>query len=169
MHKILVPIGGDASNARGVLQQVIREFAGNTAIEVHLLNVQPSLGGDISRFVSKPLRDGFHREEADKVLKPYRDKLDSLGIPYSVHVEVGDRARRITETARRLHCDLILMGTSRKNSLTRLVESSVTNEVLELTTVPVEVIAGHPLSKWERYGIPAALAAVVAAFVAAVS
>ena len=34
------------------------------------------------------------------------------------------------------------MGTARKNSLTRMFESSVTNRVLELTTVPVEVIAG---------------------------
>jgi nucleotide-binding universal stress UspA family protein len=169
MQKILVPVGGDSANARGVMQQVMREFAKNTAMEVHLLNVQPSFGGDISRFVPKTNRDGFHHEESEKVLKPYRDKLDSFGIPYSVHMEVGDKARCITATARRLHCDLILMGTSRKNSLTRLVESSVTNKVLELTTVPVEVIAGHAVSKWERYGIPAALAAMLAAFVAVVS
>jgi nucleotide-binding universal stress UspA family protein len=169
MQKILVPVGDDSANARGVMQQVVREFGKNSDMEVHLLNVQPSLGGDVSRFVPKSTRDDYHHEEAEKVLKPYREKLDRLGIPYSVHMEVGDKARCITETARRLRCDLILMGTSRKNSLTRLVESSVTNRVLELTTVPVEVIAGHSVSNWERYGIPAALAAVAAAFVASVS
>jgi len=52
-------------------------------------------------------------------------------------------------------------ATARKNSLTRLVESSVTDRVLELTPVPVEVIAGDSMSPWERYGIPAAIAAAL--------
>jgi hypothetical protein len=66
-----------------------------------------------------------------------------------------------------LRCDHIVMSTARKNSLTRLVENSVTNKVLELTSVPVEVIAGDAVSKFERYGIPATLAAVLAALLAA--
>ena len=49
------------------------------------------------------------------------------------------------------------MSTARKNSLTRMLEASVTNRVLELTTVPVEVIAGDAVSKLERYGIPAGI------------
>jgi len=55
-----------------------------------------------------------------------------------------------------------VMATARKNSLTRLVENSVTDRVIELTPVPVEVIAGDSMSKWERYGIPAAIGAGVA-------
>jgi hypothetical protein len=58
------------------------------------------------------------------------------------------------------------MATSRKNSLTRLVEDSVTNRVLELTPVPVEVISGDTVSRWEKYGIPAALAAMAAVVLA---
>jgi hypothetical protein len=68
----------------------------------------------------------------------------------------------ITSTARRLHCDQIVMATARKNSLTRLIESSVTDRVIELTPVPVEIIAGDSMSKWERYGIPAAIGAGLA-------
>jgi nucleotide-binding universal stress UspA family protein len=79
-----------------------------------------------------------------------------------VHTEVGDRAQVITDTARRLDCDEIVIATARKNSLTRLVESSVTDRVIELTSVPVEVIAGDAMAKWERYGIPAAIAAGIA-------
>ncbi len=94
--------------------------------------------------------------------------LDGFGIPYSVHTAVGDKAKLITDTARRLRCDQIVMSTARKNSLTRWVESSVTNKVLELTSVPVEVIAGDSVSKLERYGIPAALVAALALVVAAV-
>jgi hypothetical protein len=81
---------------------------------------------------------------------------------------VGDTTRSITGTARRLHCDKIVLSTARKNSLTRLVESSVTNRVLELTTVPVEVIAGDSVSRWERYGIPAGLTSLLALMLAAI-
>jgi len=52
-----------------------------------------------------------------------------------------------------------LSATARRNSLTRLAENSVTNKVLELTPVPVEVIAGSAVSTYERYGIPAAIGA----------
>lgn len=93
--------------------------------------------------------------------------LDRFGIPYSVHIEVGERAASITDTARRLRCDQIVMSTARENSLTRFVENSVTNKVLELTSVPVELIAGDGMSKYERYGIPAALTALLALLPAA--
>ena len=91
--------------------------------------------------------------QAEKALAPVREMLDKFSIPYAVHMEVSrDRARVITDTARRLDCDEIVMATARKNSLTRLVESSVTDRVIQLTSVPVEVIAGDSMSKWERYG-----------------
>jgi hypothetical protein len=80
---------------------------------------------------------------------------------------VGEKAKCIADTARRLRCDQIVMSAARKNSLTRLVENSVTNKVIELTSVPVEVIAGNAVSNYERYGIPAALTALLALLVAA--
>ena len=43
-----------------------------------------------------------------------------------------------------------------------MLEASVTNRVLELTTVPVEVIAGDAVSNLERYGIPAGIGAATA-------
>lgn len=36
-----------------------------------------------------------------------------------------------------------------------MIEDSVTNRVLEATPVPVEVVAGDAISKWERWGLPA--------------
>ena len=60
------------------------------------------------------------------------------------------------------------MGTARKNSLTRMLESSVTNEVLEQTSVPVEVVVGRTLPRLEQLGLSAgalALLAVVATIV----
>ena len=165
MLKVLVPIDG-SRNCQFAVKHVIKEFMNNTAMEIHLLNVQPPFSSYVARFVSRKSLHDYHRDESEKALGPIKQMLDGFSIPYSAHAAVGDRAKTITETARRLRCDHIVMSTARKNSLTRLVENSVTNKVLEMTSVPVEVIAGDTVSKLERYGIPAALAAVLAALLA---
>ena len=163
--KVLIPVHRSEA-CRAATQQVVRQFMNNTAMEIHLLNVQPPLNRHVSRFSSKHDLEEYHRAEADKELRPTVDTLDKFGIPYSIHRAVGERAEVIADTAKRLGCDLILMGSSRKNSLTRLVENSVTNKVMERSAVPVEVVPGQGVSKWERYGIPAAIAGLVALVVA---
>jgi len=166
MRRILVPVRG-TPNCEAAVQRVVREFMNDTATEVHLLNVQAPFPHDIARFVRRRERDGFQREQAEQELRSCRERLDRFGVPYAVHVAVGDSAHCITELARKLRCDRIVMGTARKNTLTRLVEDSVTNKVLQLTSVPVEVVAGEAVSQWERWGIPAAIAAALALFMAA--
>jgi nucleotide-binding universal stress UspA family protein len=161
MLQVLVPVDG-TPNSRHAVRHVIREFAKNPAIEIHLLNVQAPFSRHVALFASRKNRDSFHRDAAEKALRPVRAMLDHAGVPYTTHVEVGRKAPIIAQTARRLRCDHIVMGTARKNSLTRMLEASVTNQVLELTTVPVEVIAGDAVSKIERYGIPAGIGAGMA-------
>jgi nucleotide-binding universal stress UspA family protein len=166
MLKVLVPVDG-SRNCQFAAKHVIRQFMNNTAMEIHLLNVQPPFNRDIARFIGRKSRQDCHREAAERALRPVRQMLDDYGIPCSVHVQVGERANVITDTARRLRCDCIVLATARKNSLTRLLENSVTNRVLELTPVPVEVIAGDAVSKWERYGIPAGIGTALALLLAA--
>jgi nucleotide-binding universal stress UspA family protein len=136
-------------------------------MEIHLLNVQPPFDSHVADFTSRRSRCELHREQADKVLQPMKSLLDQHSIPCAVHMEVGEPAEAIVSVARRLQCDQIVMATGRKNALTRLVESSVTEKVIQRTPVPVEVIAGSEMSKWERYGIPALIGAGVAVAVVA--
>ena len=161
MTRILIPVGG-TRNDTFALQHVIKRFMNNAAMEVHLVNVQRPFSAYVAQFTSARSRLDHHREQAQKALAPARAMLDQFAIPYAEHWEIGDKATKITETARRLRCDEIVMATARKNSLTRLVETSVTDRVVELTPVPVEVIAGDSMSNWERYGIPSAIAAAAA-------
>jgi len=160
--RVLVPVGM-SPNSEGAVRHVVRRFRNDSRLEIHLLNVQPAFGHYMARFIVKSHARQFHREESEKALKPAVRILDGLGIPYAVHMKVGDSAQVIAETAKRLHCDEIIMGTARKDSLTRLVESSLTNHVIELATVPVEVVPGTAMTGWERYGIPAAVAGAIAA------
>jgi nucleotide-binding universal stress UspA family protein len=161
MLKVLIPVDG-SRNCQFAVKHVIKEFMNNTAMEIHLLNVQPPFSRYIARFVSRKSLHDHHRDESEKVLGPIKQMLGGFSIPYSAHAAVGERAKTITDTARRLRCDHIVMSTARKDSLTRLVENSLINKVLELTSVPVEVIAGEEVSKWERYGIPAGIGAALA-------
>ncbi|MEN3352929.1 MAG: hypothetical protein V7640_1087 [Betaproteobacteria bacterium] len=166
MSKVLLPVDGSSNSLRAA-RHVVNQFM-NQRVEVHLLHVRTPLSQHVARFLSRGTRGAFHRDEADKALAPAREMLKRFGVPYTEHVELGDKAEAITRLAQELGAAQIVMGTARKNSLTRLVEDSVTNRVLELTQVPVEIVAGEAVSKLERFGLPAGIAAALALlFVAA--
>jgi len=160
MQKVLIPV--DASpNSLLAVRRVISECVKNRGMEVHLLNVQAPFSRHIAQFASRKNRDSFHHDEAEMALRPARRLLNDAGVPHTAHIEIGRKAEVIAEAAGRLSCDHIVMSTARKNSLTRMLEASVTNRVLELTTVPVEVIVGDSVSRLERYGISAGIGGAV--------
>jgi len=158
MLKILVPVDG-SRNAQHAVRHVIAEHRRHPGFEVHLLNVQTPFSRHVAQFVARSDRDAHHKAQAEEALAPLRAMLEAASVPFAEHVRVGRRAETIAEEARRLKCDHIVLATARKNSLTRMVESSVTNRVLDLTSVPVEVVVGDSVSKLERYGIPLGIGA----------
>jgi YjbE family integral membrane protein len=166
MKTILVPVG-DSRNSLFAVRRVVNEFMSDPAMEVHLLNVQAPLPRHISQFLGRRTLDDFHRDRAEAALAPAREILRSHNLPFSEHIRLGDRPAIIAGEAKRLGCDHIVMSTARKNSLTRMLESSTTNRVLELTTIPVEVVAGDEISKLERYGVPAGFGSALALAIAA--
>ncbi len=166
MKRVLLPIDGSANSINAV-QHVIARCATDWSIELHLLHVCTPFSHHIARFVSRRDIAGYQRNEAARALKPAQQLLDARGIPYTAHVEFGDRAETINAVARRIHADQLVIGTARKNSLTRMIEDSVTNKVLEQTQVPVEIIAGETSARIERIGVPASIGAMLAALVLA--
>jgi len=152
MLKVLVPVDG-SSNALHAVHHVLSEYQRNPAIDIHLLNVQPPFSRNVTRWSDRKTINEAHLDASEQALQPIRQMLDKVCVPYSVHLAVGGKASSIAEFARQLRCDHIVIGTARKNSLMRTIEGSVTNEVLELTTVPVIAVAGDSPSTWERYGI----------------
>jgi YjbE family integral membrane protein len=168
MKTLLVPVGS-SRNMRFAIDRVIKEARRSPDVEVHLLNVQRPFSRHVSQFLARDARDSYHRERAEETLKPARELLDRQGVKYTIHIRTGDRAAIIAEEARYLRCDHIIMTTSRKNSLTRMLESSTTHRVLELSSIPVELVAGDEVSKLERFGVPAGIATAMALLVAAVA
>lgn len=167
MAKILLPVDGSANSLKAA-RHVATRFMESRDLEVHLLHVRQPLSQHISRWVSSRNRADFHREAAEEAMAPARQLLDSFGVPHSSHMELGQRAETITRVAARLGVSEIVMGTARKNSLTRLLEDSVTHRVIETAQVPVEIVPGETVSKFERYGIPAGAASLIALALAAI-
>lgn len=168
MKRILIPVDG-SPNAQFAVRHVVNEFMQDSAMEIHLLNVQPWFSRHVARFVNTRDLKAWHQERADLALAPARRLLEQHGIPHTAHHKMGERAKTITDEARRLRCHHIIMSTARKNSLTRMLEDSTTNKVLELTSVPVELISGDAASRLERWGVPTAgIGALLALIVAAV-
>jgi len=165
MNRVLVPVS-DLPNSHHAIERVIAERRSNPSLEIHLLNVRRPLSRHVSRFVRRTLREDYHRERAELALEPARQLLDRHRIPFTSHIRVGDVARVIAAEARQLECDRIVMSTARKGSLTRILEDSTTERVLHLTQVPVELVVGDAVSALERWGVPVAIAAALAAVAA---
>ncbi|MEY4751418.1 MAG: hypothetical protein RIQ60_3632 [Pseudomonadota bacterium] len=156
MLKVLVPVDG-AGNSLVAVRHAMAEYRRDRQIELHLLNVQPRLSRHISRWVPRSNRQGFYAEQAGSALAEARALLERAGVPCQVHWRVGDRAEAICTSAVELGVHHILMGTARKNSITRMLEDSTSHAVLERATVPVEIVTGAAVSRLERWGLPAGL------------
>ena len=104
MLKVLVPVDG-SRNSHFAVRHVINRFRNNAEMNIHPLNIQPPFSRHIASFASRKNIDAYHRDEAEKALRPIRQMLDQQVVPYTVHIEVGNKVKLITETARHLHCD----------------------------------------------------------------
>ena len=164
--KVLIPVDG-TENSLLAVRHVVNQFMTDFNMEVHLLHVRTPFSQHVARYVSRQNRQSYHSEKAEQALRKARELLAKYDVPHSSHIELGDTASVIDRVAQRVRADKIVMGTARKNSLTRLVEDSVTSKVLEITRVPVEVISGMQASLWERVGIPAGIVAALAALILA--
>ena len=137
------------------MRHTIGEYQRHHELEVHLLNVQPRLSRYVTKFLSLEDRKTWQQEHATAAMASAKSLLADAGVPHQTHAAAGDSAGEICRAATRLNIHYIVMGTARKNSVTRMIEDSVTNRVLEATPVPVEVVAGGTVSRWERWGVPA--------------
>ncbi len=166
MQKILIPVDGSA-NSQLAVKHVIHRFHSGSGFEVHLLHVSQPFSRHVARFIGRRNRQDYYREIGLQALQPARDLLTRHRIPHTAHIELGAKVQTINNLAQQLQVDEIVIGTARKNTLTRVLEDSVTSKILETAQVPVEVIVGADASRWERYGLPAGVGAAIAALLVA--
>jgi nucleotide-binding universal stress UspA family protein len=137
--RILVPVDGSANSERAV-KHVIELVKTCQTFEIHLLNVQPAVRGDVSTFVGKNSIEDWHRDEAEKALASAKKLLDGAGTAYKVHIGVGNPGDVIASFASKLACGQIAMGTRGLGSAFGLLLGSVATHVISHVDVPVTLI-----------------------------
>lgn len=140
MLKLLVPVDGSENSLR--LVEYLIKWLGRLAepVDLHLINVQPSLHGDVGMFLSSEQIRDYHHDEGIEALRAARDILDAAGVLYTFHISVGDPAEVIVQFAHDQQCDQIVMGTRGLGGLARLLLGSVASRVIQLADVPVMLI-----------------------------
>ena len=139
-QSLLLPID-DSPNSLRALDWVLSQLpCWKTTPALHLLNVQPSLHGDISRFVSARQIEEFHRESGDKALAAARQRLAAAGIEANFHVRVGETALVIEQAAHELGCTQIVLGTRGHSGLGGLLLGSVATRLSHISTLPLTLI-----------------------------
>ena len=116
------------------------EFRDPAAVEVHLLNVQYPVPGDVSSFVNKETLQDYHRERADEAMAGAREALRSAGLPFKDIQRVGSPGQTIAEVAQAEQCDLVVMGTRGQGMAGSALLGSVAQAALEHSTVPVLLV-----------------------------
>lgn len=136
----LVAVDGTETSLKAVAWVIARRDDWKEAPVIHLLNVQPALPRDVTRFVNAEQVSEYHREEGMKALAEAERQLKAAGIAPQLHISVGDSAETIVEFAVSRHCDQIVVGTRGHTGLGGSLLGSVASKVAHLTRLPLLLV-----------------------------
>ena len=139
LQRVLLAVDGSEGAALATRRVITlrQELRDPTSIDLHLINVQRSVSGDVARFVAGGTLEQYHDERAEKALAPAREILKAAGLTHTEHKCVGDPGPNIAEVAQLQGCDLIVMGTRGLGTHTAALFGSVARSTVELSAVPV--------------------------------
>jgi YjbE family integral membrane protein len=142
LQRILLASDGSPGAAQALrrllaLRSQLRDPA---ALELHVVNVQRPVSGDVASFVAKTSLDDYHHERAEAALQPAREALAGAGVAFKEHQHVGDPGAIISDVAAAQGCDLIVMGAQGLGTHTAGLLGSVAARTLQLSRVPVLVV-----------------------------
>ena len=139
MKAILVAVDGSETSNRAV-GHALDLIAAGLAAELHLLNVQPNLGGAIATFVSKDQIDAHHREEGQKALTSAVALAKKAGVDAKVHIGVGRQGEIVSDFVQKLGAGLVVLGTRGHTGLAGVLLGSVAQDVIAHVNVPVALV-----------------------------
>ena len=139
MKAILVAVDGSDHSDRA-MRHALDLAATGLGAELHLLNVQPNMGGAVSAFISKDKIDAHHREEGNKALASAVELARKAAVPAKVHIGVGRQGEVVNEFVRKLGVSMVVLGTRGHTGLAGVLLGSVAQDVIAYTDVPVTLV-----------------------------
>jgi len=142
VNRILIAVDGSSHSAK-VARAAIRQAAAyKRKPELHLVYVHlplPTLGGVIKPIGHEALQR-YYREEGEDALRRAKRMFDRAALPCTTHVLVGPIAKSLAGEAKKLKCDLIIMGTHGVGAISGLMLGSVAAKTVHLAPCPVVLI-----------------------------
>ena len=142
LNRILLPV--DASDAAARAVEHVLKIRGRhpapESLDIHLINVQREVTGDISQFIAQQTLQDYHLENSVKALARARKLLEDAGVKFSEHKLVGKPWDVISEYASAHLCDLIVMGSRGLGTHTGALLGSVALGVVQRSTVPLLLV-----------------------------
>jgi YjbE family integral membrane protein len=142
LQRVLLAVDGSEGAARAVryliaLRQNLRK---PQTLDLHLLNVQRPVSGDVATFVAGETLDDYYRERSEQALAPARALLAAAGLAPHEHRRVGDPGPLISEVAQAEDCDHIVMGARGLGTHTGALLGSVARSTVENASTPVLLV-----------------------------
>lgn len=142
MTTILIAVDGSTHSAK-VAKAAIRQAAAyKQRPEMHLVYVHlpvPTLGGLIKP-VSHESLQRYYREEGEDALRAAKRLFDRAKLACAIHILVGPIAESLAGEAKKLKCDLIIMGTHGMGAISGMLLGSVATKTVHLAPCPVVLI-----------------------------
>ena len=152
MRSVLVYVDGSAS-AQSAVRCVAMNARAERIATIHLLNVQPALGGYIGRFVTRGTIRAFQRDEGQHALAAARGLLEEAGIVHTLHIRVGHEADQIVAAAAELGVDEIVLGADGLGLFGRMWFRILAGQVVRKANRPVMIVKS-PIPRAQPSAVP---------------
>ena len=139
LTKILTAVDGSEISERAV--EKAASLAKQNNAELHLIYVIET--GFLTPGPGDSVRDLVHQRfetEGKETLAILTARAKDAGVTVESHLEVGHAGTTIVETAEKLGCDLIVVGSLGKSKLDRLLLGSVSSYVVNYAKTNILVI-----------------------------
>jgi nucleotide-binding universal stress UspA family protein len=138
--KILLAADGSSYTKKALAYLVTHEEIAGGEGEVVVVNVQPAVPPRVKSMLGASAVHDYHREEAEKVLRPIEKFLARHKIEYATRWAVGNPGTEIVKAAGKEKAHLIVMGTHGHGIFGRALLGSVAQNVLTQCDVPVLLV-----------------------------
>ena len=121
-----------SDNALRAVAHAVNQAVLMNACALHLIHVHPWLSKEAAE--TELTRQGL------EATVRARAALDAKGLPWRLHVTMGEPAERILEQAAQLHASGLVMGSRGLGNVESLLLGSVSYKVMHLSRIPVLVV-----------------------------
>jgi nucleotide-binding universal stress UspA family protein len=138
-NPILVPVDGSENSDRAV-KHAIELAQKQPGTVLHLLNVQPSVGGLVTMFVPRANIDAHHREEGEKAIASAVKLCTDAGVTFKTHISVGRPGQVVGDFVKHVGARSVVMGTRGHTGMAGVLLGSVAQDVIAHADVPVALV-----------------------------